>query len=78
MMKIHAEDGLFDIVIRGRGTWAAARSLVQDASLGHYQIELSERSRFFCNVRHVVSVEAGPPMGPEETKLRHVNKLRTT
>jgi hypothetical protein len=34
MMEIRAKDGLFDIVIRGRGTWAAARRHVQSASFG--------------------------------------------
>jgi hypothetical protein len=44
-MKIHASGALFDIVIRGRGTWAAACSLACERKFMGESIEPSERSR---------------------------------
>ena len=42
MMVIHVREWLFDIVIRGRGTWAAARS-PRPAQAGRFKIELKTR-----------------------------------
>jgi hypothetical protein len=45
IMKVRAEGRLFDIVIRGRGTWAAARSRPVGENPRANQSSISERSR---------------------------------
>ena len=66
IIKVRAEGQLFDIVIRGRGTWAAARSRPVNESLRANQSSISERSRSSA-IRQDMNSDVAPDLhGPDE------------
>jgi len=64
-MKVRAEGQLFDIVIRGRGTWAAARSRPVGESFTGKSIEQFRTLAFFSNRQDMNSDVRRIFTGPE-------------